>query len=74
MATLSSDFKNLVLSPADDFLTSFPAECSSNHSALARLLLPSYKLFILISGLFLLKETLPNAELEISTDSKGLLF
>lgn len=51
------DFKTPVLSQAAHSLTSFPAECCCNHSALARLLLPSYKWFILTSGPFLLKST-----------------
>lgn len=51
------DFKTPVLSQAAHSLTSFPAECCCNHRALARLLLPSYKWFILTSGPFLLKST-----------------
>lgn len=56
-ATFRSDFKNPVLSQADHLLTSFPAECCCNHNALARLVLPSYKWFILTSGPFLLENT-----------------
>lgn len=50
-------FKKRLLSQAHHLLTSFSAECCCNHNALARLLLPSYKWFILTSGPFLLKST-----------------